>query len=305
MRTSLDPYTQRAAEAALASQPRHAAMIALRVSTGQILADVSDPAGEPFDQALEGAYPPGSTFKVLISAALFAHGLSPASPASCPPTLSVDGESFHNAKGDGPASTVDASFAESCNTAFIALTLAHLNPHDLTATGAAFGLNRTPQIGVPAFDANVIAPSGRTALAAAAIGQDRLTFSPLGMATVAAAIGHGSALAPRLVVGAGDDRVAPLPLPPTATTELRAMMARVAQSGTAAGTGLPPATYAKTGTAQYTQSGQTRTDAWLMGYHGDVAFGIVVQDSGAVDGGPRDGPLIGRFFDALNTSLGT
>ena len=41
-----------------------------------------------------------------------------------------------------------------------------------------------------------------------------------------------------------------------------------------------------------------------MGYHGDVAFGIVVQNSGAVDGGPRDGPLIGRFFDALNTSLG-
>ena len=85
VRTSLDPYTQRAAETALASQPRHAAMIALRVSTGQILADVSDPVSQPFDQALEGAYPPGSTFKVLISAALFAHGLTPSSPASCPP----------------------------------------------------------------------------------------------------------------------------------------------------------------------------------------------------------------------------
>jgi membrane peptidoglycan carboxypeptidase len=81
---------------------------------------------------------------------------------------------------------------------------------------------------------------------------------------------------------------------------LRTMMAHVSESGTAAGTGLPPGTYAKTGTAQYEQSGQLKTDAWLMGYHADIAFAIVVQDSGELDGGPRDGPLIARFFNALD-----
>ena len=78
-------------------------------------------------------------------------------------------------------------------------------------------------------------------------------------------------------------------------------MARLpgATRGTAAGTGLPAGTHAKTGTAQYGQGATLKTDAWLMGYNGDTAFAIVVQDSGGVNGGPLDGPLIARFFHAL------
>src|SRR6202020_394113 len=78
--TSLDPTVQRAAEAALATSTRpNVAMIALRASTGQILAIVSDPIST-YDTALQGAYPPGSTFKVLTATALFEHGLTPDSP---------------------------------------------------------------------------------------------------------------------------------------------------------------------------------------------------------------------------------
>ena len=58
------------------------------------------------------------------------------------------------------------------------------------------------------------------------------------------------------------------------------MMADVVSAGTAAGTGLPSGTYAKTGTAQYDPAAQLKTDAWLMGYNGDIAFAIVVQNSG-------------------------
>jgi membrane peptidoglycan carboxypeptidase len=79
------------------------------------------------------------------------------------------------------------------------------------------------------------------------------------------------------------------------------MMGQVAVSGTAAGTGLPSGTYAKTGTAQYSSGGTLRTDAWLMGYHGDIAFAIVVQNSGGVNGGPLDGPIIAKLFDALGS----
>ncbi len=39
-----------------------------------------------------------------------------------------------------------------------------------------------------------------------------------------------------------------------------------------------------------------------MGYDGDIAFAIVVQNSGGVNGGPLDGPLIARFFSALGPS---
>ncbi|HEY3725643.1 MAG TPA: penicillin-binding transpeptidase domain-containing protein [Solirubrobacteraceae bacterium] len=77
---------------------------------------VSDPASVPYDQAFEGRYPPGSTFKVLTASALIQHGLSPSSPATCSPDIDVGGEVFHNAEGDQPVQTLGQGFAESCNT---------------------------------------------------------------------------------------------------------------------------------------------------------------------------------------------
>ena len=303
VRTSIDPRVQRAAESALAGvKGKNAGLMAMRASTGQVLAAVSVPADYPYDQALHGAFPPGSTFKVLTSTALIQGGLSPASPASCPPSLTVNGEVFHNAEGDRPIQTLDQGFTESCNTAFIALAAQRLRASDFTAAATLYGLQRTTGIGVPASQASVPAPGGQTALAATAIGQAQVTFSPLGMATVAAAIDTGTARAPRLVEGAADDRVATAALPPAVADGLRLMMGHVVQSGTAAGTGLPGATHAKTGTAQYGQGGTLKTDAWLMGYDGDIAFAVVVQDSGGVNGGPLDGPLIARFFSALGSA---
>jgi cell division protein FtsI/penicillin-binding protein 2 len=300
--TSLDPRAQRAAETALAAIHKNVAMVATRASTGQVLAVVSDPASAAYNTAFQGAYPPGSTFKVLTSAALIQNGLSPSSPASCPPSATVDGEVFHNAEGDQPVSDLDGAFTESCNTAFIALATSHLQPADFPAVGNLFGLGRTPHLGLPAFDANVPAPSGQADLAASSIGQGRVTFSPLGMATVAAAVDSGSVRAPRLVTGAPDDHIAASPLPNTVADDLRLMMGHVTASGTAAGTGLPSTTHAKTGTAEYGTGGKLKLDAWLMGYDGDIAFAIVVQDSGGVNGGPLDGPIIAKFFNALGST---
>ena len=299
LRTSIDPRVQRAAESALAGIHKNVAMVAIRASTGQVLAVVSDPVSVAYNQALQGAYAPGSTFKVLTSSALIQKGLSPESPANCPPSLTIDGEVFHNAEGDQPVSTLDQAFTESCNTAFINLATAHLHPADFPAVANVFGLGRSPHLGLTAFDANVPAPSGQADLAASAIGQGRVTFSPLGMATVAAAIDSSSVRAPRLVTGAPDDRIAAAPLPGAVADDLRLMMGHVTASGTAANTGLPTGTHAKTGTAQYGTGGKLKLDAWLMGYDGDVAFAIVVQDSGGVNGGPENGPIIARFLTAL------
>lgn len=304
VRTSIDLPVQRAAEQALAHSSRpDVSMVAIRASTGQVLAVVSDPVST-YDTALEGAYPPGSTFKVLTFTALHAYGLTPTSRTSCPPTVAVNGESFHNAPGVGPASTLDAAFTESCNTAFISLAGAHLSPTDYPAAARLYGLTRTPQLGLPAFSANVPEPRSQTELAADAIGQGRLTFSALGMAQVAAAIDSGVVRPPRLVRRARDGRQAVSRLPAGLVADLRAMMAQVTTSGTAAGMGLPPGTHAKTGTAEYgagTES-QLKIDGWLMGYYGDIAFAIVTQDTGGLDGGPVDGPLISKFLDALTSS---
>jgi cell division protein FtsI/penicillin-binding protein 2 len=299
--TSIDPPVQRAAEAALAGERHNAALVAMRASTGQVLAVVSDPVSYAYDQALEGEYPPGSTFKVLTSTALIRAGLSPDSPASCPPSITIDGQVFHNAEGDQPVQTLEQGFVESCNTTFITLATSHLNGGDFTAVAHLYGLDRVPKPGLPAFDAEIPAPSSHNALAATAIGQAEVVFSPLGMATVAAAVASGTVHAPRLVQGAPDDTIASSPLPSDVATGLRAMMAQVVTSGTAAGTGLPSTTHAKTGTAQYSSGGALHTDAWLMGYDGEIAFAIVVQDSGGVNGGPLDGPLVAKFLDALGS----
>jgi cell division protein FtsI/penicillin-binding protein 2 len=300
--TSIDPKVQRAAEAALATATHHdVSMVAMNAPTGQVLAVVSDPL-TTYDTALQGAYPPGSTFKVLTSSALIRNGLTPSSAATCPPTLTVDGEVFHNAEGDAPVSTLAQAFTESCNTAFIGLATQHLTPQDFPAVARLYGLQRTPRLGVPAFMDNILKPTGQTELAADAIGQGNVTFSALGMATVAAAIDSGVVRAPRLVAGAPDDTVPSSPLPSTIVDDLRTMMASVVASGTASGQGLPAGTYAKTGTAEYGTGAASRLkiDGWLMGYRGHVAFAIVTHDTGGGDGGPVNGPIIAKFLSAIS-----
>ena len=304
VRTSLDPRVQRAAEAALATATRpNVSMIAVRASTGRVLALVSDPI-TTYDTALEGAYPPGSTFKVLTSTALFTKGLTPASPASCPSTITVDGETFHNAGNEAPTPTITQAFIESCNTAFIGLATAHLTAGDYPAAARLYDLNASPHLGLGAFYANVRAPGSATQLAADAIGQGDLTFSPLGMATVAAAIDTGVTRAPTLVQGtAADAHASTHRLPAAIVDGLRPMMLGVVQSGTAAGTGLPAGTRAKTGTAEYGTGPEAslKIDGWLMGYDGDIAFAIVTQNTGGADGGPVDGPIIAKFLTALGS----
>ena len=296
VQTTIDPTVQRAAEAALAGEKKSAALVAVNAQTGAVLAAANANSGQ-FDQALDGAYPPGSTFKVITSTALINHGLTPSSAASCPATATVDGEVFHNAEGEGQVSDLLQAFTESCNTAFIGLATQHLTPPDLPSTAALFRLGKAPQMGLTAYAGSVPVPSDTADLAATSIGQGRVLASPLNMAMVAAAVDTGTARAPRLVVGTPDDTAATQPLPAAVVTDLHQMMAQVVASGTAAGQGLPAGTFGKTGTAEYGTGKPLKTDAWLIGFKGNIAFAVLVVDSNG-DGGPTDGPIAAKFLHA-------
>jgi len=298
--TTINPLVQMAAEAALAGEQKTAALVAVDASTGGVLAAVTVNEGD-FDLALDGAQPPGSTFKVITSTALITHGLTPQSAASCPLTATVDGEVFHNAEGEAPVSTVLQAFTESCNTAFIELATKNLTVPDLPAAAAMYGLTKAPKLGLQAFAASVPQPADEADLAATSIGQGRVLVSPLGLAMVAAAVDTGTVRAPRLVVGAPDDSAATSQLPQALVSALHEMMASVVASGTAAGQGLPAGTYAKTGTAQYGTTTPLKTDAWLMGFNGKIAFAALVVDSDG-NGGPTCGPIVAKFLDALASS---
>ena len=291
--TTIDPAVQRAAEAALAGEKKSAALVAVNASTGAVLAAVSVNSGG-FDQAIDGGFPPGSTFKVITSTALISHGLTPQSAASCPGTATVDGEVFHNAESEAPVSNLLQAFTESCNTAFIRLATGHLSASDFPATAGRFGLGQRLHIGLVAFGGSVPRPADRADLAATSIGQGRVLVSPLDMAMVAEAADTGTVRAPRLVTGtAGSPGASQLSAP--VVSDLHEMMASVVARGTAAGQGLPSGTYAKTGTAEYGTSKPLKIDAWLMGFKGNIAFAALVVNSSG-NGGPTCGPIVAKFL---------
>jgi cell division protein FtsI/penicillin-binding protein 2 len=299
--TTINAAVQRAAEAALSGEKKSAALVAIDATNGDVIAAVSANSGG-FDQAIDGGFPPGSTFKVITSTALINHGLTPQSAASCPLTATVDGEIFHNAEGEAPVRNMLQAFTESCNTAFIELATGHLAVGDLPAAAALFGLAKTPQPGLLAFAGSVPQPTDQADLAATSIGQGRVLISPLGMAMVAAAVDTGTVREPLLVAGAPDASAGTSQLPSAVISDLHEMMASVVASGTAAGQGLPAGTFAKTGTAQYGTSTPLKIDAWLMGFKGNVAFAALVVNSPG-NGGPTCGPIVAKFLNALGPSF--
>jgi cell division protein FtsI/penicillin-binding protein 2 len=302
VQTTINPTVQQAAEGALSGVTLPAALVAIDASTGDVLAAVGLPNSDAFDNALAGAYPPGSTFKVVTSADLIEQGgLTPASPASCPPTITVDGEVFHNFEGESVSPlNMQQAFAMSCNAAFIGLA-ANLPYPSFTSVAAQFGIGATYKMGLSAFGGNVPVPASAADRAATAIGQAKVVVSPLAMAVVAATVDSGTLRLPRLVSGAADDTVAAVPVNPTVVTDLQTMMAAVVDSsiGTAAGAGLPAGTRGKTGTAEFGTANPPATDAWFIGYNGNLAFAVLVVGGGI--GGAVAAPIATKFLAAAGT----
>ena len=322
VRTTLDPTVQAAAEDALqGAGPTPAALVAINVSTGGILAVANSP-WNGFDRALTGRYPPGSAFKVATTYAYLTGGVTtPTSPVACPPSVVVDGKTFGNYQGETlTAPTFADDFAQSCNSAFIGLSGA-LATNQLTAAARALGVGAgwASTIGVDGvFAGSVPATTGATDQAAASIGQGRIEVSPVALAVMVGSIARGSYLPPTLVLptsgsadgAAGTPTVAPstsgdaatagpTPLDPTAVTQLRDLMRRVVTGGTATvmqGTAGGDV-YGKTGTAEFGTGTPPATRAWFVGYQGTVAFAVLVEQGSS--GGAVAAPIAKRFLTEL------
>ena len=296
LRTTLDGDVQVAAEEALGATDDVEALVALQASTGDILASATRPVDDAFNRAFEGRYPPGSTFKVVTTAALLAGGLDPGRIVDCPPTITVGGRSFRNFEG-GAAGAVPfrRDFAESCNTAFISLA-PMLQPSDLRDAGELFGLGREYELGLPAFSGQVPVPRDEVEQAASMIGQSEILASPLAMAGVAATVADGRWHAPR-ILAADPRRTGPL-LPATELEELRSLMRDVVTSGT--GTALadaPGEPIGKSGTAEYGSGDPPPTHAWFIAARGDLAVAMLVEDKPS--GAQFAAPIVARFLGAL------
>ncbi|GII82450.1 hypothetical protein Ssi03_04400 [Sphaerisporangium siamense] len=295
VRTSLDPRAQRAAVAAVRDLPKPASLVAIRPSSGEILAVVNNRGG--FNRALDGRYPPGSTFKTVTAAGLIAAGVTPGQKVTCPKKVNVGGLEIRNSDHEafGSLSFLD-SYAHSCNTTFAPLAARHLGEGGLERIAGRLGFNQPLDIGVPATRGSMPAPTGLADLAAESFGQGRITASPLVMATVAAAVADGSWRPPTLVP-ALPQKAAPQPLPPGVAGHLRTMMAAVVTKGTAKRAGLPAGTVGKTGTAEFGTGPKLDSHAWFIGFRGEVAFAVVVEAGGM--GGEVAAPVAARFLRGL------
>ena len=299
---------QAAAEKALADAKLTvpAAIVAVDVPSGQVLAAANSPSSG-FDRAITGRYAPGSSFKVATSYAYLTRGITtPTATVPCPATATVDGREFRNYAGESTSGTPTffQDFTVSCNTAFVGLS-PRLGADDLTTAAKALGIGAgwADSVGVEgAFDGSVPATSGGTDAAAAAIGQGRTEVSPLAMAVMAGSVGRGTFVPPVLVGGGGASTPRPSPLDGGAVAQLRAMMGSVVASGT--GTELRGApggpVRGKTGTAEHGSDPDAAPRVWFVGYQGDVAFAVLVEEGRS--GGTVAAPIARDFLTELATS---
>jgi Penicillin binding protein transpeptidase domain/NTF2-like N-terminal transpeptidase domain len=294
VQTSIDMQDQMAASAAVSSAATNKPidMVVVQPSTGKVLAVVERPGG--FDRALEGIFPPGSTFKVVTASALAKKGMTPSSTVQCPSTVDIGGRTFHNDANEHLGTTnLQTAFAISCNTTFAMLAYQQLSGAELAAMAATFGFNATPNLGIPATLGHFSTPHQPVDMAADAFGQGTDLVNPLSQATVAAAIEDGTWRPPLLVTNPVPKQTTrPHKLSATILATLRPMMRAVVTSGTAAGVGFPPGVYGKTGTAQYGNG--KHSHGWFIGYRGDLAFAVLVEGGGY--GANSAGPVVNAFL---------
>ncbi|MER5216743.1 penicillin-binding transpeptidase domain-containing protein [Streptomyces sp. NPDC002838] len=298
VKTTLDPALQAAAENQVAKKAR-SSVVVLRPSTGEILAAAN--ASKGFNVAFQGSLAPGSTMKVITSSLLIEKGLASADKTHpCPKYFTYGGWKFQNDdKFEIKDGTFKASFARSCNTAFISQA-PELKNDDLTKQAQqvfGLGLNNWA-IGVPSFDGAVPVQS-QAQMAASLIGQGAVRMNPLNMASVSATVQAGTFHQPYLVSPSVDNRklaTASRTMSATALSQLRELMSYTAAYGTAAEamSGVTGNVGAKTGSAEV--DGQKKPNGWFTAYRGDLAAAGVVQQGG--HGGETAGPIVAALLKA-------
>ena len=295
--TTINAKAEAAARSAVGMH-KQSSLIAIQPSTGQILAIANN--AEQNDFALTAQVAPGSTMKVITSAALLNAGvLTPQSPVACPPAFTIQGITYHNDQGESepPGTPFMTDFAQSCNNAFTT-QWSHLSGRLASTAKNYFGLNQKWNIGIGGLSAsyfNAPASASGSELAQEAFGEGSLVASPIAMASVAATVDTGTFKQPILTTTA--KQVTAKPLPAATQAGLKQMMRAVVTSGTGAGLGFGPTVYAKTGTADI--QGQDQPNSWLIAFDPakDIAVGCLVVNAGY--GAQFAGPEVAAFLNAL------
>ena len=326
--TTLSGSLQRVATEQLGDRP--GALVALDPDTGAVLAMVTSPTSAPtvlaghrpsevnenyaalltredgplVNRAIAGdTYPPGSTFKLVVSAAALESGYSPETELYAPQELALPGTSTTIGNYGGvPCSgndrmTLADALRTSCNTAFADLGMS-LGWGVLERTADAFGWGEQLDIPLSVTASRLPEDPNESPPAMSAIGQFDVRATPLQMAMVAAAIGNdGVLMRPYLV-----DKVRAPDLKVLETTEpeqlresmtrgdandLTRMMVDVVASGSGRAAAISGVDVAgKTGTAETGRD--TPPHAWFVSFapaqNPVVAVAVIVEEAAGREG---------------------
>jgi penicillin-binding protein 2 len=229
---TIDLDLQLAAENALGGRP--GAVVALDPRSGDTLAIVSQPAFDPnvfshgirsaewkalvedpyhplTNRAIQGQYPPGSTFKIVVATAALEEGvINPFTGIHCGGGLQFGNHFFHCWKKGGHGTVqVHEALVQSCDVFFYQVGQ-RLGIDVIAEYARAFGLGSPTGTGLEHEKGGVIPDSawkrhrfnepwyaGETL--SAAIGQGYITATPMQMAELVATMGVGVRYRPRFV----------------------------------------------------------------------------------------------------------
>ncbi len=342
---SLDADAQRAAFEGLGGQ--EGAVVALDPSTGAILAMASSPSFDPnelashdptvvsenydklrkdsgdplLNRSIQQVYPPGSLFKVVVSAAALSSGdYTPKTEIPGPAVLDLPDTSatisnFDDSPCLGGTVTLTEALALSCNTAFAQVGLG-LGDDALRAQAEKFGFNQG--LDIPLAVAPSVYPNDLNApqTAQSAIGQYDVRATAMQMAMVGAGVANdGVVMKPYLVAEERAPNLSalsitkPEPLSRAVSSEvageLSDMMVTVVSNGTGGNAAIPGVNVGgKTGTAQ---DGNRPPHVWFMAFapaeDPQVAVAVIVENGGrlgdAATGGAVAGPIARQVMEAV------
>jgi penicillin-binding protein A len=328
--TTIDPQAQQKAyDAIRGNTQRRGAAVVMDVKTGAIIVMATFPsydtnrvavhdgnkANKAFEElekadfqpmvnkAMNDTFPPGSSFKIVVTATALENGLNKDSPVDTPVGFRLrSGRNLPNSHEGGACGggspPLIAAFAESCNTTFAKLGAEDLGSAKVNAQAEKFGFSRKVEVekGVNSASSEFETKNDFDLTALASIGQAENRATPLQMAMVASAVANGGkSMKPYLVdkVKSADQSVLyeanpqefGQPISSNTASALREMMGQVVTTGTAknlAGKNVA----GKTGTAE-TGRGAIN-DRWFVGFSPvespKYAFAVVTEGPGAAAG---------------------
>lgn len=221
---TLDPELQRATYDAIAgSSTGRGSAVALNPKTGEILSLVSYPSFDPnnidenfpdlaedpknplLNRATQGLYPPGSTFKVITTAAALKAGVKPSDKYRDTGTYETPGYTVYNYKARSYGEqTFQGAFTYSINTIFARIANDSVGAQNLASTAVDFGYYDPYEDFPLPISPSVLGPPpeqwDQGNIAQISFGQQTVESNVFEMALVAGAVANdGTMMQPRLV----------------------------------------------------------------------------------------------------------